>query len=275
MGNSASSGHYHAVHHDLAGDRGAQGQLAADLRRRQALHALLENEAADLVVMRGGLRPHHEDVGDRGVGNPHLAAGQLVAVGDLLGAGLHAVGVGAGIRLGQTEAADPLAGGELGQVFLALGFVAIGVDRIHHQRRLHRVHRAIAAIDALDLARHEAIGNVARVGAAILLRQRDTDQTEFAHLVEDLAVGLLFEIGLDDARQQLVLRVGARGVADHAFVFGELLVEQERIVPLERSRRRLVLGLRAHAHENPFRITVLMEIVDKIMRYRQKRKWIG
>src|SRR5437667_309868 len=95
---------------------------------------------------------------------------------------------------------------------------------------------------------------------------------EFAQLVEDLAVGLLFEIGLDDARQQLVLRIGARSVADHALVFGELVVEQERVVPLERSRCRLVLGLRAHAHENPFRITVLMEIVDKIMRYRQKRK---
>ena len=225
--------------------------------------------------MRGGFRPDDKDVGDRRVGNPHLAAGEPIAVGHLLGAGLHAVGIGAGIRLGQAEAADPLAGGELGQVFLALVLVAIGIDRIHHQRRLHRVHRAIAGIDALDLARHEAIGDVARIGAAIFFRQRDTDQAEFAHLVEDLAVGLLFEIGLDDARLQLVLRIGARGVADHALVFGELLVEQERIVPLESSRRRLVLGLRAHAHENPFRITVLMEIVDKLMRYRPKRKWIG
>ena len=214
--------------------------------------------------MRGGFRPDHEDVGDRRVGNPHLAAGQPVAVGHLFGAGLHAVGIGTGIRLGQAEAADPLAGGELGQVFLALVLVAIGVDRIHHQRRLHRVHRAIAAIDALDLARHQAIGDVARIGAAIFLRQRDTDQAEFAHLVEDLAVGLLFEIGLDDARLQLVLRIGARGVADHALVFGKLIVEQERIVPLENAARRLVLGLRAHAHENPFRITVLMEIAGQI-----------
>ncbi len=214
--------------------------------------------------MRGGLGPHHEDVGDRGVGNPHLAAGQSVAVGDFLGAGLHAVGIGAGIRLGQAEAADPLAGGELGQVFLALVLVAIGVDRVHHQRGLHRVHRAIAGIDALDLARHQAIGDVAGIGAAIFFRQRDADQAKLAHLVEDLAVGLLFEIGLDDARLQLVLRIGARGVADHALVFGELFVEQERIVPLERRRRRLVLGLRAHAHENPFRITVLNGIGDQI-----------
>src|SRR6266496_3176763 len=69
-----------------------------------------------------------------------------------------------------------------------------------------------------------------------------------------LAVGLFLEISLDDARLQLVLRIGARGVADHALVFGELLVEQERIVPLETGRRRFILGLRTHAHENSFRI---------------------
>ena len=203
--------------------------------------------------MLGRFGPHHEHVGDRRVGNPHLGTGEPVAVRGLLGAGLHAAGIGAGIRLGQAEAADPFAGGELGQIFLALVLVAIGIDRVHHQRRLHRIHRAIAGIDALDLARHQAIGDVARIGAAIFLRQGNADQAEFAHLIEDLAVGLLFEIGLGDARQQLVLRVGARGVADHALVFGELLVEHERIVPLELDRSRLVLGLRAHAHENSFR----------------------
>src|SRR5439155_24687431 len=165
-----------------------------------------------------------------------------VAVGYLFDAGLHAAGIGAGIGLGQAEAADPLAGGEFGQIFLALGFVAIGIDRIHHQRRLHRIHRAVAGIDPLDLARDQAIGDIARVGTAIFFRQRDADQTELAHLVEDFAVGLFLEIGLDDARLQLVLRIGARGVADHALVFGELLVEQERIVPLETGRRRFILG---------------------------------
>src|SRR6185312_4666307 len=83
---------------------------------------------------------------------------------------------------------------------------------------------------------------------------RDPDQTELAHLVEDVAVDLLLQIGLDDARQELVLRIGARGVADHALVLGELLVEQEWIVPLEARRGRLVLGLRTHAHENSFHI---------------------
>src|SRR5690606_17246667 len=60
------------IEDDLAGDRSAQRKLAADLRRGQALHALFEHEAADLVVVSGRLRPDHKDVGDRRVRDPHL-----------------------------------------------------------------------------------------------------------------------------------------------------------------------------------------------------------
>ena len=202
--------------------------------------------------MRGGLRPHHEHVGDRRVGNPHLGAVQAIAIRHLLRAGLHAARIGTGIGLGQAETADPLTAGEFGQILLALIVVAVSIDRMHHQRGLHRVHRAIAGIHPLDLARHQAVSDVAGVGAAVFLRQRDADQAEFAHLVENFAIGLFFEVGLRDARQQLVLRVGARGIADQPLVFGELLVEQERIVPLEARQSRLVFALRTHAHEIPF-----------------------
>jgi hypothetical protein len=56
---------------------GAQAELAFDLRRREPLHALLEDEAADHAVV--GLRPDDEDVGDRRVRDPHLAARQPIA----------------------------------------------------------------------------------------------------------------------------------------------------------------------------------------------------
>ena len=106
MGNSASSGDLDAVHDDLAGDRRAERQLAADLRRGQTFHALFENEAADGVVVRGRFRPDHEHVRDRRIGDPRLCAGEPVAAVDLFGACRHAAGVGAGIRLRQAEAAD-------------------------------------------------------------------------------------------------------------------------------------------------------------------------
>src|SRR5215204_4580461 len=118
------------VHDDFAGYRGAERQLAADLRRREALHALLEHEAANLVVVRRRLRPDDEDVGDGRVRDPRLGAGEAIAARRLLGPGLHAAGVGAGVGLGQAEAADPLARGEPRQVLLALRLVAIGIDRV-------------------------------------------------------------------------------------------------------------------------------------------------
>src|SRR3546814_14491366 len=53
------------VHHDLAGDRGAQGYFPLDFRRRQALQALFQDEPPDRTVVRVGFRPDDEDVGDR------------------------------------------------------------------------------------------------------------------------------------------------------------------------------------------------------------------
>jgi len=141
---------------------------------------------------------------------------------------------------------------------------------MHHQRGLHRVHRAIAGIDAFDLARDEAIGDIAGVGAAIFFRQRDPDQPKLAHLVKDVAVDLFLEISLVDARQELVLRIGARGVTHHALVLGELLVEHERIIPLKVHLGRLVLGLRAHAHEKILSHRPLTELRYKLKRYRGK-----
>ena len=132
------------VEHDLAGDRGAQGKLALDLRRGEALHALLEDEAADLVVVRARLRPDDEHVGERRVADPGLGADEPVAAVDLLGSRRHAAGIGAGVRLGEPEAADELAAREAGQVLAPLVVVAIGVDRIHDERALHAHHRAKA-----------------------------------------------------------------------------------------------------------------------------------
>jgi hypothetical protein len=48
------------------------------------------------------------------------------------------------VGLGQAKAADPLASGKLGQVFLALAFGTELKNRQHHQGRLHAHHRAVA-----------------------------------------------------------------------------------------------------------------------------------
>ena len=68
------------------------------------------DEAADPAVVRSA-RPDDGDVGDRAVGDPHLRAVEHPVGAVEAGAGAHRGRVGAGVGLGQPEAADRLAGG--------------------------------------------------------------------------------------------------------------------------------------------------------------------
>ena len=56
---------------------------------------------------------------------------------------------------------------------------------------------------------------------------------KFAHFAEDRGVCLFVAERFEHARRELVLRVGLRGVAHHAFFFRELLVEEQRVFPIE------------------------------------------
>ena len=137
------------------------------------------------------------------------------------------------VGLGQSEAADPLAAGELRQILAPLRFAAVGIDRVHHERALHAHHRAIAGVDPLDFTRDEPIAHVVESGAAVRLGQRGAEQAERAHLGKDRRVGLFVPERVLDARHELFLRVRVRGVAHHALLFVELALEEQRVVPLE------------------------------------------
>ena len=147
-----------------------------DRRCGESLGALVEDEAADRALVV--LCPDDEHVGDRRVGDPHLRAGEAVAAVDLLRARHHRARVRAVVRLGEAEAADPFAAGELRQVLLLRRLVAEFEDRQHDQRGLHAHHRAVARIDALDLARDEAVADVVQLRAAVLRRDRRAEQAE-------------------------------------------------------------------------------------------------
>ena len=186
---------------------GAQAHLAVHRGGGQAFPAFFEHKPADLAAVVLG--PDDKHVGNRRVGDPHLGAGKAVAAVDLAGAGDHAAGVGAVVGLGQAEAADPLAGGQLGQVLLLGGFVAEFMDRHHHQRALHAHHAAVAGVHALHLARHQAVAHVVQAGAAVLLGDGRAQQSQLAHLAKDGGIGGFVAKGHLHARQQLFLAVGA------------------------------------------------------------------
>jgi len=132
-----------------------------------------------------GLGPHHEDRGERRIGDPHLVARQLIATRHTARAGFHAARIGAVIGFGKTERPDPLPGGKLWQILHALRFSAVGVYRMHHKTRLHTHRRAKARIHALHLTRDETIGHVIEARPAVLLRDRTAQKSKLAKLTHD------------------------------------------------------------------------------------------
>ncbi|NRP42849.1 hypothetical protein XMM3392_003260 [Aliiroseovarius sp. xm-m-339-2] len=240
--------HFDIVHHDLAGDRRAQRLLAFDLRSRQPLGAFVQHKALDLAIMGVRFGPDHKHIRDRRVRDPHFRPVQNIAAVNLFGSGFHRTGIGPCIRFSQAKAADPLARRQFRQVFRALLFGAIGIDRIHHQRALHRHHRTVTTVDALHLARHQTIGHVTCANAAEFLRDGGAQQAHFTHLTEDLRVGLLARKRLGHTRHQLVFAIGAGRIADHTLIFGQLVFQQEGIVPVEGRQRRLGLGGKIFRH---------------------------
>ena len=221
----------HVVHDDFAGDRGAQADLAVNGRGGQTFPTFLQNEAADLAGVILG--PDHEHVGNRAVGDPHFGAGQAIAALDLLGAGDHRARIGTVIRFGQAEAADVLASRQLGQVLLLGRFVAELVDRHHHQGGLHTHHRAVAGVDTLHFASDQAVAHVVEAAAAVDFRNGRAEQAGFAHLAKNLRIGLLVAEGQLHPRLQLVGGELLGAVAHHALFFAQLLVEQQRVDPVE------------------------------------------
>ena len=136
------------------------------------------------------------------------------------------------VRLGEAEAADDLAAGEPGQEALLLLLGAVGVDGVHDEARLHAHHRAVTAVHALQLAGDEPVADVIHPGAAVAVQGR-AEHPQLSHLVDDAAVELLVAVRFQDARHELVLRIGARHVADVPLVLGELVVEVQGVFPSE------------------------------------------
>ncbi len=137
------------------------------------------------------------------------------------------------VRLGQTKAANPFACGQLGQVFLLLRFGAERIDRHHHQRRLHAHHGTVTGVDAFHFAGNQAITHIVQAAATVLLGDGRTEQADFTHLAKDRRVGLLMTERLQYTRSQLVLGELISAVTHHALFFSELLIQQQRVDPVE------------------------------------------
>ena len=137
----------------------------------------------------------------------------MVAV--FLGAGLDALQVGAGARLGHGDGADQLAGGQLRQPLLFLLLRAVMQDV---WRDDGIVQADAEAVDA-DMADRLDDGALMREGAArtaVLFGHRSAEQACGARLQPALAVDHLVLLELVVARRDLLRHEAGRHVVEHA-----------------------------------------------------------
>ena len=171
-------------------------RLAADQPRRVAFNDKGGDAAGALVVLVG-TRHHRVQAGFRAVGDVTLGAVENVVVAVLVRAGLQARRVGAHVRLGQTERADHFAGGQFGHVLLLLLFGAVDQNALGTDAVIGAEERAERRRGVADLKRHQGFLFHGQAQAAVLLGNRQTEQTHLFHFPGDvLGNGVVLGHGL-------------------------------------------------------------------------------
>ena len=132
------------------------------------------------------------------------------------GAGLQRGGVGAGLGLGQGEAADPFAAGEPGQEALLLFRRPEFHDGAAGDRIMHADDGRAGAVARRDFLQHAGIGDRANVEAAKFLRRGHAQKTKFAHRLEFIGGEAMLAVAIGRSRRQLVAGETPRHVPDFA-----------------------------------------------------------
>ena len=130
-----------------------------------------------------------------------------------LGGGLGGARVGAAAGLGQPERAERLAAGEQRQPLLLLRVVAEPVDRHGAQRHPGLERDGDALVDLAEFLERQAQREVVAAHAAVLLGERQAEQSHVGHpgdhLVRERVFGVVFGgDGCDDAPGEVADRLG-------------------------------------------------------------------
>ena len=166
------------VQYQFGRHRCPQRQLLMNVVRREPGRVGGNDEAPDPLV---GASPHHGDVGDPAVGDPHLGAVEHPVAAVAAGMGAHTRGVTPRIGFGQPKTADALPRRHLWQPLGLLLLRTERPDRIHRERALHGGEAANCAVAGLELHTGKPVLNGTGSGASVSL-QVHTEQAEGAHL---------------------------------------------------------------------------------------------
>lgn len=159
------------------------------------------------------LCPHQHELRNRGIGNPRLAATQLVHPlfpRTVPRRGFHTPRIAPVVRFRQPETAQHLPLGEPGQepIFLLPG--AEFVDAAHDEGGLHGHAGAIARVHALDFTGDEPGGDGGDAGAGVGF-YGGAEEAEGAHFGEDGRVVVLVSVGVWGGVSEVVVRFALWG----------------------------------------------------------------
>ncbi|KAI6775665.1 hypothetical protein HG530_002423 [Fusarium avenaceum] len=115
-------GHKDAVKHELAGVAATHAHLVELASAAEALALGVHNKGCDSLggLLRLRLCVHHDNIGVRAIGDPHLGSVQHVATVYGLCCCPHTDNIAAGAGLGHGQRADTCTGDETRQVLLLL-----------------------------------------------------------------------------------------------------------------------------------------------------------
>ena len=177
------------------GEAGRAGghEDGADLRR-----------AVVVGARAGGDRDDRREVA-AGVGDERLGAVDDPVVAVAGGAGAGGTGVGAAAGLGQPERRERTAGDEVGQEARLLLLAPEAEDRVDAEADPGAERDADGLVDAAELLDRDDERHEVAVGAAVLLRNDETEEAEVAHLRDEVGREVAVAVPLRDVRRDLRL----------------------------------------------------------------------
>src|SRR5579872_3987747 len=181
----------------------------------ESRRALFDQEATNAAVV--GLGPNESDIGKRAIGDPHLLAIEEVTASAAHGAREHAGGIGAELRLRQSETTDGAGAVQRGQPFLLLLGGPKGMDGIHNQRALHRDEASQTGVAALEFLHDLAVGDIGHPGA-IVAGEIGAKESQLGHWPHKLEGESTLAIMFFDDRENFAVHELARGLANEALV---------------------------------------------------------
>ena len=185
-----------------------------------------DQEAGQAAVLqrRVGLGEDQRDLGEVAERDPHLLAADRPARVGLRRPGAEVGGVGAGVGLGQPEAAERLARAEPRQPALLLLLGAPALDRAGDERGLDRDHGAGRGVGAADLLDDQPVAEVVEAASPVFLGDRGAEVADLAELARQLAVEAGGPVVVADPGGDLAVGEFARRLGDQSLLVAQLEV---------------------------------------------------